>query len=89
MNCFALIFLMQKVAELVEAKASFKVSLGRYVDESDSYHIYGHRIADFEGRFLKQVLSRKFEDRTWPLEFGMPIFEQARPKIMEKVKALK
>jgi len=89
MNCFALIFLMNKVAALIQAKASFKVSLGRYVDESDSYHIYGHRLEDFQGRFLKQVLNRKFEDRTWTLEFAQPIFEQARPKILEKVKNLK
>lgn len=89
MNCFALILLMDKVAKLIQEKASFQVSLGRYVDESDSYHIYGHRLEDFQSRFLKQVLNRKFEDRTWTLEFAKPIFEQARPKILEKVKRVK
>jgi len=89
MNCFALIFLMDRVAKLIQEKAGFKVSLGRYVDESDSYHIYGHRLEDFQTRFLKQVLNRKFEDRTWTLEFANPIFEQARPKILEKVRSVK
>lgn len=86
MNCFALIFLMDKVRALIEREAGFKVSLGRYVDESDSYHIYGHRLEDFQNRFLKQVLSRSFEERTWPLEFARKIFEQARPKILEKIR---
>jgi len=86
MNCFALIFLMDKIRGLIEREAKFKVSLGRYLDESDSYHIYGHRLEDFQNRFLKQVLSRSFEDRTWTLEFAREIFEQARPKIMEKIR---
>ncbi len=88
MNAFALIFLMKKVAQEIEKKANFKVSLGRYVDESDSYHIYGWRIEDFERRFIKQVLERSFEQRTWTLEFANPIFESARPKILEKVEKM-
>ena len=86
MNCFALVFLMDKVRGMIEQYADFKVSLGRYVDESDSYHIYGHRLEDFQSRFIKQVLTRSFEDRTWTLEFAHEIFDQARPKIMEKIK---
>jgi len=86
MNCFALTFIMEKVAGMISKKAGFKVSLGRYIDESDSYHIYGHRLEDFENRFIKQVLTRTFEERTWTLEFAKPIFEEARPKIMEKIK---
>ena len=86
MNCFALISLMERVAKSIEKIAKFKVSLGRYVDESDSYHIYGYRLEDFESRFIKQVLNRSFEERTWSLEFAQPIFEQARPAIAQKVK---
>jgi len=93
MNCFALIFLMKKVAELIQEKAriiqknpKFKVGLGRYVDESDSYHIYGHRLEDFRNRFLRQVLNRSFEERTWTLEFARAVFDEARPKILEKIK---
>jgi thymidylate synthase len=86
MNCFALTFIMEKVARMISEKAGFKVSLGRYVDESDSYHIYGHRLEDFQNRFIRQVLNRPFEERTWTLEFAKPIFEEARPKILEKIK---
>ena len=88
MNAFALIFLMKKIAEVIENKGKFKVILGRYLDESDSYHIYGYRLEDFRNRFLKQVLNRSFEERTWSLSFAQPIFEEARPKILEKVKKL-
>jgi len=86
MNCFALVFLMDKVRGMIEEDAGFKVSLGRYVDESDSYHIYGHRLDDFSSRFIPQVLNRSFEDRTWTLEFAHEIFDQARPNIMEKIR---
>lgn len=86
MNCFALIFLMERVAKSIEKISKFKVSLGRYLDESDSYHIYGYRLEDFSSRFIKQVLNRSFEERTWDLQFAQPIFEQARPGIAQKVR---
>ena len=44
MNCFALVHLQKLVAEMTAKKAGREVRLGRYVDESDSYHIYGHRL---------------------------------------------
>ncbi len=86
MNCFALIHLMARVAGQVAEKAGREVKLGRYVDESDSYHIYGRRLDDFKARFLKQVESRSFPDRTWTLEFAEPFFEEARPAIAAKIK---
>jgi thymidylate synthase len=86
MNCFALIHLMADVARRLAARAGREVRLGRYVDESDSYHIYGHRRADFQARFLKQVANRSFEDRTWDLAFAEPMFAEARPRIAAKIK---
>ncbi len=86
MNCFALIHLMAEVAGGVSERTGQKVRLARYVDESDSYHLYGRKIEDFETRFLRQVETRSFEDRTWTLEFAEPIFEEARPRIKDKIK---
>ena len=88
MNCFALMHLQQEFARRLSEKVGKKVTLGRYVDFADSYHVYGRRIADFEERFLKLLKERSFEDRTWPLEFAQPIFDEARPKVMEKVRAV-
>jgi len=78
MNCFALIHLMDKVASMISERAGREVRLGRYVDESDSYHVYGHRRGDFGARFLKQVAGRSL--------FDEPIFEEARPGITEKIR---
>lgn len=86
MNCFALVHLMKELAGRLEAKTAKPVRLGRYVDFSDSYHVYGRRIMDFEERFLGLCRTRSFEERTWRLEFAGPIFEEARPKILEKIK---
>jgi len=86
MNIFALVHLMERVAARVATKAGREVRLGRYLDESDSYHIYGAKLADFSARFLKQVGARSFADRTWTREFAEPIFAEARPRIAEKIK---
>lgn len=85
MNCFAFVHLQEHVAAEVGKRIQREVRLGRYVDESDSYHIYGRRIADFAERFLGQFFRRAFEDRTWTRAFALPFFEKARPGIKEKV----
>lgn len=85
MNCFALVHLMQEVADRVGKKAGRPVLLGRYVDESDSYHIYGNKLDDFQNRFLKQVESRKLEERTWTMDFARQAFREAQPGIRSKI----
>lgn len=86
MNCFALIHLQERVAREVGDRRGEKVKLGRYLDESDSYHIYGKRIPDFEERFLAQVASRSFAERTWTREFAGPFFREAGKDIARKVR---
>jgi thymidylate synthase len=87
MNCFAFVALMERTAKEIGEKAGREVRLGRYVDMSDSYHIYGRRRETFEQGFLNQVNSRSFEDRTWSRADAEEIFEMARPAIAEKVKS--
>ncbi|MGB9727087.1 MAG: thymidylate synthase [Nitrososphaeria archaeon] len=60
MNMFALTELQKKVAELIGKRRGEKVEVGQYVDISDSYHIYGSYIQDFENRFLKALREREF-----------------------------
>jgi len=86
MNMWALISLMKTIALKVEMRLAERVLLGRYVDISDSYHIYGRRIGHFRDGFLKLVNERSFEDRTWTLEFAAEHFAEARRLIREKVK---
>ena len=52
MNCFAFIHILEYIANEVRKKMGGEVKIGRYIDESDSFHIYGKRINDFEERFL-------------------------------------
>lgn len=85
MNCFALALLQENIAEEVSRRTGRRILPGRYVDSSDSYHIYGRRIEDFEERFLSQVSQRTFEERTWTRAFAEEIFNEAREKIKRKI----
>jgi len=87
MNCFAFVHLMERMARRIGELAGRQVLLGRYCDLSDSYHIYGRRRKAFEELFLRLVETRPFEERTWTREFAEPFFEEARPRIAEKVAA--
>ncbi|OIO40142.1 MAG: hypothetical protein AUJ75_00445 [Candidatus Omnitrophica bacterium CG1_02_49_10] len=80
MNIFALTELQKVMAETISANISKPVSCGRYVDISDSFHIYGSYHNDFKG-FLETVKARNFGERTWNTSFAEPIFEEARKKL--------
>ena len=87
MNMFALIHLQEAIAARIAKTAGRDVRLGRYADLSDSYHVYGKRFGDFTDRFIATVKKRSLKERTWTREFAKPFFEEARPKIAEKVRA--
>jgi thymidylate synthase len=80
MNMFALTDLMKLIAEGVSKLNKKPVLLGRYVDISDSFHIYGAYDEEFKG-FVSMLSKRDFDERTWSTEFAQPFFEQARKKI--------
>ena len=80
-NVIALTSLMRKIAERVSLETSREVRLGRYVDISDSLHIYGSYFRDLEGdpgkgvkSFFDLLESRSFEERTWTSDFVRPHF---------------
>jgi len=83
MNIFALTDLQRLIAEEIAARGGFEVVLGRYVDISDSFHIYGSYAEEFKN-FLKIVTERSFEDRTWPSDFARSFFEDARAKLEQE-----
>jgi hypothetical protein len=63
---------MRKIAEAISEKRGIPVGIGRYVDISDSLHIYGSYFREIEGdpekgikNFFEKLDSRSFEDRTW------------------------
>lgn len=84
MNCFAFIHIMEYVATEVSKRTGRNVKIGRYVDESDSFHIYGKRIADFENRFLSNLVNRDFSERTFSRSEAEPFFEERRKVLKER-----
>jgi len=80
-NVIALTTLMRKIAERISEETSCEVRLGRYVDISDSLHIYGSYFREIEGdpekgikSFFEKIESRPFEERTWNSDFVKPYF---------------
>lgn len=87
MNDFAFIHLAEYMANQISEKRGEEVKLGRFIDQSDSYHIYGKSLQKFQDNFVKQLVTRTYEDRVWTREFAQPIFDDAKSGIIAKVKA--
>ena len=81
MNCFAFIHIMELIADEVGKRTGQKIKIGRYIDESDSFHIYGKRIADFQNRFISNLISRDFTGRTFTRTDAEPFFQDRRTKL--------
>lgn len=65
MNMYAMIHLMTYIAMEIEKKINKPVYLSRYVDISDSYHIYGDYYSEVEA-FIKRIDSDEpISERTW------------------------
>ncbi|MBI5144361.1 MAG: hypothetical protein HZA30_04765 [Candidatus Omnitrophica bacterium] len=87
MNIYALTDLQKYIAQEASKTLNCDCLVGRYVDISDSFHIYGSYFEEFE-KFLKMVDERAFGDRTWPTEFARPFFEDAITKIKNEMKTI-
>jgi thymidylate synthase len=65
-NMYGLTELQKKMAEEVAVLSGKKVEVGRYIDISDSFHIYGHDIEQGKiEEFLNQIETMSFEQRVW------------------------
>ncbi|MCK4557268.1 MAG: hypothetical protein KAU47_07095, partial [Candidatus Aminicenantes bacterium] len=80
-NVIAMTTLMRNIAEAISKKTGKEVRVGRYVDISDSLHIYGSYFREIEGdpekgikSFFEKLKSRSFEERTWDSGFIKPHF---------------
>ncbi len=85
MNIYAFTELQYEIAQKISEKIGEEVKVGRYVDITDSYHIYGIYFDEFQERFLKNVKGRSFEERIWrtddprvlaAIEHGKQLLEQ-------------
>ena len=60
MNMFAFIQLQKQIAERIEELSGNHITLGRYVHQADSYHLYGSYFNEFEERFLGGLKRRSY-----------------------------
>ena len=80
-NVIAITTLMKKISISISEKIQKPVRLGRYVDISDSLHIYGSYFREIEGdpkmgikSFFEKLENRPFKERTWHSDFVKPFF---------------
>ncbi|MGD2174228.1 MAG: thymidylate synthase [Candidatus Brocadiaceae bacterium] len=85
MNVYALTDLQRLIAERLADLLGEPVGCGRYVDVSDSLHIYGsYRDEELE-REIEKMKSLPYTDRAWDSSTLEPMFEEAREKLAEDV----
>ncbi len=88
MNVFALVQLQQRIAQRIGQLSGSPVAIGRFCHMADSFHIYGSDLAEFEGRLLRAIDQRSFQERTMRYEDVREMMQQARPAILEKARRM-
>ncbi len=83
MNLFALTDLQRILAERLSEMMKKPVHVGRHVDISDSYHIYGSYFEEFKD-FLVVAKKRTIEQKSWTTSFAAPYFEAAQRRISQE-----
>ena len=82
MNVYALTDLQRTIAQRISEKINKPVSVGRYVDISDSLHIYGSYFGDVS-REVEKMRDGLFSRRAW--ESTHPVFEMMTAEAKEKL----
>jgi thymidylate synthase len=82
MNVYALTNLQQIIAERISKKIGSPVGVGRYVDISDSLHIYGSYFDNAEVE-VEKMKKTSFRDRAW--ETNHPAFEMMTQEARENL----
>jgi thymidylate synthase len=82
MNVYALTDLQKKIADGIAEKRNEPVKVGRYVDISDSLHIYGSYFGEVAPEIEKMRRS-PFTERSWPSTH--PAFEMMTSEAREKL----
>ncbi len=84
MNVYALTDLQKTIAEQISRKINTPVSVGRYVDISDSLHIYGSYFKDASAE-VEKMRTTPFTQRAW--ESSHPAFAMMTAEAREKLAA--
>ena len=82
MNVYALTDLQRIIAEGISKNINRPVNVGRYVDISDSLHIYGSYFNDCAGE-IEKMRQTPFTNRAW--ETTHPAFAMMTAEASEKL----
>jgi thymidylate synthase len=82
MNVYALTDLQRIIAEQISRKINKTVTVGGYVDISDSLHIYGSYFED-AAKEVEKMRKSPFTERAW--ESTHPAFEMMTQEAKEKL----
>ena len=83
MNVFALTDLQRRIAGMLSERLSTPVECGRYVDVSDSLHIYGSYRDEALDREIEKMRASPYTARAWNTDVLEPMFEEARRRLAE------
>lgn len=86
MNCIALTSLMENIANRISAKTGEEVKVGRYVDISDSFHLYGSYFEEIKLE-IEKMRDGNFESRSWKSDHEAFKFmtDEAKKKLSHNV----
>jgi len=82
MNVYALTDLQRIIADQIAEKIDKPVKVGRYVDITDSLHIYGSYFDDV-AKQVEKMRTTPFTDRAW--ETSHPAFQMMTREAKEKL----
>jgi len=82
MNVYALTDLQRIIADQIAQKIDRPVKVGRYVDITDSLHIYGSYFADV-AKQVEKMRTTPFTDRAW--ETTHPAFQTMTAEAKQKL----
>jgi thymidylate synthase len=82
MNVYAITDLQRIIAEEISGKINRQVTVGRYVDISDSLHIYGGYF-DQVGKEVEKMRQSPFSGRAW--QSTHPAFEMMTREARENL----
>ncbi len=85
MNAYALTDFGRVIAERMSDRMDRPVRLGRYMDISDSFHIYGSYFAECEPEIAKMKAEPDYHTRAWPSDHPalMAMAEETRAKLRQ------
>ena len=91
MNAYALTDLQKRMGEEISKRMKRPIRVGRYVDISDSFHIYGRYFAEVEPEIKKMKADLDYTKRAWRSDHPafLAMTEEVRERLRQDVDFMK